>query len=549
MKRNRNSNDDFLKDFFAGKARKGSDRSVNSKYTIVHDKWDGDDYTRIHAEVKDFGVAEKALKQVAGDPATAAMADEFFSLVKAVPVLKDPKTIRPSHMVNAAVMAEQMKLAEYESLRSTAVGDPIGTALAAIAMEPQLEILYDKLKEEQKLADEMEQKMQEHEGLQEEQESVEEMMEKAQQEGDEQKAQNYQEQAELIQAAMDKLQEEIEGAGEQLDEQLDGKAQQIRQGLNKALAEANKDADQQSALSTAWGLDRGTLQRMDAKKRIELSKKMKNEKFQRLADLIGPMMRMAWAAQNRKVNYTPEEIYDVGIGNDLPHMLPSEYLYLNHPVLKMDWMRRYTNHALLQYELRGSDKVAKGGIIFCEDGSGSMSGSNEVWAKAVGLALLHVAKMQKRPFTGIHFGGPGEIKTFEFTTTDKEFKSHTEYGHTHEELTGVESVIDFAEIFFGGGTDFVTPLSRALDQLRKEHEKYGAVKGDIVFVTDGACGVPDKWLEEFKAEQARLGFRVFGIVIGGHSSSEPLNTIADGKVVEIKDLMSGGDIGHIFEAI
>lgn len=542
-------NNDFLKDFFEGKHRKGGPKSVESKHTIVHDKWDDDDYQRIHAEVKDFGVAERALKKVAGDPATAAMADEFFSLVKAMPIIKNPKAIRPSHQVNAAVMAEQMKLAEYESLRSTTLGDPIGTALGAIAMEPHLELLYDKLKEQQKLADEMEKQLGEYEDLQDEMEAAEQAMQEAMEKGDDGEAQNYQEQQELIQAAMDKLQGEIEGNGEELSDQLGQQGQAIRQGLNKALAEANKDADQQSALSTAWGLDKGTLQRMDAKTRIEMSKRMKNQKFQRLAELIGPMMRMAWAAQSRKVNYTPEEIYDVTIGNDIPHMLPSEYLYLRHPVLRMDWMRRFTNHALLQYALRGNDKVAKGGIIFCEDGSGSMHGSNEVWAKAVGLALLHVAKQQKRPFTGIHFGGPGEIKTFEFTTTEKEFRSHTEYGSQHQDLTGVESVIDFAEVFFGGGTDFVTPLSRALDQLRKEHEKYGAVKGDIVFVTDGACGVPDKWLEEFKAEQARLGFRVFGIVIGGYGSSEPLNTIADGKVVEIKDLLSGGDIGHIFEAI
>jgi uncharacterized protein with von Willebrand factor type A (vWA) domain len=539
----------FLNHFFNSKSKKDDKTSVESKYTIVHDKWDADDYSRIHSEVKDFTVVEKSLRKIAGEPASAAMADEFFSLVKALPIVKDIKSVRPSHRVNASIMAEQMKMSEYESLRSTSIGDPIGTALAAIAMEPHLEILYDKLKEQQKLAQSIEDQMQEYQEMQEDKKSAEQMHQEALDNNDDQKAQDYQKQTELIEASMEALKEEIQNKGQELDQQLGEQSQTIRHELGKALSEANKDAEQQSALGTAWGLDRGALQRMDATRRLELSKKMKTSKFKRLAELVGPMMRMAWAAQQRKVNYTPEEIYDVTVGNDIPHMLPSEYLYLSHPVLRMDWMRRYMNSSLLQYALRGSDKVAKGGIIFCEDGSGSMSGENEIWAKAVGLALLQIAKMQKRPFTGIHFGGPGEIKTFEFTTTEKEFKSHTVYGDVEADLSGVESVMDFAEVFFAGGTDFVTPLSRALDQLRAEYEKYGATKGDIVFVTDGACGVPDAWLKEFKEEQSRLGFRVFGIVIGGSSKSEPLSTIASGKVIEIKDLLSGGDVNHLFETI
>ena len=539
----------FLNHFFNSKSKKDDKTSVESKYTIVHDKWDADDYSRIHSEVKDFTVVEKSLRKIAGEPASAAMADEFFSLVKALPIVKDIKSVRPSHRVNASIMAEQMKMSEYESLRSTSIGDPIGTALAAIAMEPHLEILYDKLKEQQKLAQSIEDQMQEYQEMQEDKKSAEQMHQEALDNNDDQKAQDYQNQTELIEASMEALKEEIQNNGQELDQQLGEQSQTIRHELGKALSEANKDAEQQSALGTAWGLDRGALQRMDATRRLELSKKMKTSKFKRLAELVGPMMRMAWAAQQRKVNYTPEEIYDVTVGNDIPHMLPSEYLYLSHPVLRMDWMRRYMNSSLLQYALRGSDKVAKGGIIFCEDGSGSMSGENEIWAKAVGLALLQIAKMQKRPFTGIHFGGPGEIKTFEFTTTEKEFKSHTVYGDVEADLSGVESVMDFAEVFFAGGTDFVTPLSRALDQLRAEYEKYGATKGDIVFVTDGACGVPDAWLKEFKEEQSRLGFRVFGIVIGGSSKSEPLSTIASGKVIEIKDLLSGGDVNHLFETI
>lgn len=57
-------------------------------------------------------------------------------------------------------------------------------------------------------------------------------------------------------------------------------------------------------------------------------------------------------------------------------------------------------------------------------------GYGQIWAKAVGLTLLQIAKAQKRPFYGIHFGGPRTIKCFDF----RDPKNAT-----------VEKVIEFAE--------------------------------------------------------------------------------------------------------
>lgn len=540
----------FLNEFFNGNSRSDSPRGVDSKYTIKHDKWDAEDYRRIHDEVKDFSVAEKDLRNIAGEAASAAMADEFFSLVKAIPQLKDPKDVRPSHLINASIMAEQMKLSQYESLRAHSVGDPIGTALAAVAMEPALEGLYDKLKKERELAEQLEQQMSEYEGLEEEQRSIEEMMQDVPQ--DSQEAADYQQQAEQIAEQMERLRADIQDGQQELSDQLDGQSGTIRAAMGKAVNEALNDAENQSALGAAWGMDRGTIQRMDAAKRVELAKKLRNDKFKRLAELVGPMMRMAWAEQARKVNTVPEEVFDVELGNDINHMLPTEYLYLHMPELRIDWMRRFVDNSLLQYKLRGNDKVAKGGIIFCEDGSGSMAGEREVWAKAVGLALLQVAKMQKRPFTAYHFGSSNEIMNYDFDTVGKQLTADRTEGMKErfpQHLVGPEAVIDFAELFFGGGTDFVTPLSKALDKLRQQHAENGAVKGDIVFVTDGQCGVPPAWLDEFKAEQVRLGFRVFGVMIGGSTSSEPLNTICDGRIVTVSDLLSGKQISDIFGSL
>jgi uncharacterized protein with von Willebrand factor type A (vWA) domain len=162
-----------------------------------------------------------------------------------------------------------------------------------------------------------------------------------------------------------------------------------------------------------------------------------------------------------------------------------------------------------------------------------MSGDKEMWAKAVGLCLLHIARKQKRPFVAIQFGSRNEIMVHDFRDG---------------EITPAR-VIDFAEFFFNGGTDFMAPLDRALSIINEEHQKTGAIKSDIVFATDGQCGVTDGWMKKFKEEQYRLAFNVYGINIGGSRGDQPLHAICDGRVATVKSITSGEDVREIFGVI
>jgi uncharacterized protein with von Willebrand factor type A (vWA) domain len=188
----------------------------------------------------------------------------------------------------------------------------------------------------------------------------------------------------------------------------------------------------------------------------------------------------------------------------------------------------------MQYEMRGHDKVARGGIIYCHDGSGSMSGDREMWAKAVGLALLHIARKQKRQFVAIQFGSRDQLKQHDFR--DGEISP--------------QRVLDFAEFFFGGGTDFESPLNAALKILNEEYSATGALKSDIVFATDGACSVSTHWMEHFDKERERLSFKCWGVSIGASNiKDEPLFTICKGQVVTVQDLTSGDQVRDIFSGI
>lgn len=547
---------DFLDEFF-GEDHYRPKTLPESKHTVKNDKWDQEDYDSILKEMKELSIAEDRLSDVV-DTGSSAMGDEFFSLVKAYPQLKDPREVRPNYLINHTVMGEAMDLKEYEELRIHSTNDVVSSGLACIAMEPELEVLFDKVKEEQKLADHMQQMAMDMQGMAGELSDAEQMESDARAAGESASAEDYQEQAEKIKDQMDKLRKQMEELADQLDDQLNGKIPELKEASREALKKAREKSEELDSLSSTWGLDPGALSKMPAKRRIELASKFNNDKFKRIALLLGPMQRMAIAEQMRKVNYARDEIYDLEMGNDLSNVLPTEMLFMDDDIMDVDFFRRYIEGSLLQYKLRGTEKVAKGGIYWCEDGSGSMGGDPEVWAKAVGLSLYQIAKMQKRMFYGIHFGGPGMYQTFDFHTdqgagVDIELCGQTYHGDNNPNghYENLDGVIKFAETFFGGGTDFVTPLSVALDKLREEHEMYGAVKGDIVFCTDGICGVPQEWLDEFKEEQERLGFRVWGVLLGWNPAkdNEPLKTICDGKIFVLDDLLSGDGMRNVFRDV
>ena len=72
-----------------------------------------------------------------------------------------------------------------------------------------------------------------------------------------------------------------------------------------------------------------------------------------------------------------------------------------------------------------------------------------------------------------------------------------------------EDVLRAAEVFLNGNTDYATPLREALRLMDNE----GFEQADMVFVTDGACVLPDGFQEEFAKKRAEKGFHVTGILL------------------------------------
>jgi uncharacterized protein with von Willebrand factor type A (vWA) domain len=289
-------------------------------------------------------------------------------------------------------------------------------------------------------------------------------------------------------------------------------------GLSRRLGEAAEEADR-------WGTGLGARGRTSAGRKIELGRRLaSNPKLRKLAAVVGRMRQHALALRRHPLERASEEVFEVRRGADLEHLLPPELLALHHPILRRDFARRLLDGELLSFALRGAEERGRGPMIVCLDGSGSMAGDKEIWSKAVALTLLEIARRQRRLFRFICFSS-AETPLFTLDLNPRE---------RHE--VREDRALDVAEYFPGGGTDFETPLTAALECLRAARYR----RGDVVLITDGECRVGPEWLARFKAEKTRFGFAVYSVLIDvGASSVGTLAELSD-RVTAVSTLTDEG---------
>ncbi|MEO8601729.1 MAG: hypothetical protein ABI629_04040 [bacterium] len=265
--------------------------------------------------------------------------------------------------------------------------------------------------------------------------------------------------------------------------------------------------------SEQWSLQLGGGQQSSPGAQLELGHQLaRNPKLQRMAQLVGRMRASARALRRTLYERANAEVFAVGCGSELHHLLPPELLSLRHPVLRRDFRRRLVEGDLRIYELRAREQKGRGPMVVCLDGSSSMAGEKEIWSKAVTLTLLDIAARQRRRFRSICFSSA------EMPLQVLDLNPRQPY------TPDMHQVFALAEYFPGGGTDFQKPLSAALDCLRGDRQR----RGDLVFITDGECAVDADWLRAFKREKAALGFTVFSVLIDvGASSIGALKDFSD----------------------
>lgn len=437
------------------------------------------------------------------DYAPDLLADIWTALYKADPELHDRADMDAGRLVNHRVVGTLLESEDFAELRRETVGDSFAAAMAVLAQADAIRRLLEQTREAQA-------KGKEAEGRAEQQDEAAATVAAALAAAEAAAGDD----GELPGAVADAVVEAI-AAAEQADADADaaladaqaaadGAATKVRATMRKAVRDAAAERAQEAELMAAWGVGPGQLERMPFDERRALAARLKGPQLVRFARLMGRFVVMAEGERARKIEHVQGEVVGLTLGDDVSRVVDADMALLAVPALRAVWLARWAEGRLLEYDMRGDERVGRGAIIACVDTSLSMrtvqpnGASGDAWAKGCALALLDQARAERRAFVGVVFSSKGEIRVFRFPAG---------------QAAAIGDVLDFVEYSFGGGTDFETPLSAAVEILADEFNNAGRAKGDVVLISDDECGVSQKWTAAWLEAKQRLAFRLFGIAV------------------------------------
>jgi uncharacterized protein with von Willebrand factor type A (vWA) domain len=473
--------------------------------SVPHDRFDRAmwDEVREDAEPLDTLVSDLRRKY---DYVEDFSLDVFNLLAKGDPELRSFQDMRATHVPNRQIVQDLASLPELQSLRQFTIGDGFSSAMGLLSLREQIQHALAK-------ADD----------LREQAEAAQEAREKAQEAASDAESNPGDPSA---QDAAEQAAEAAEQALQQLQAKAEAASAGTRNGMRQALVAAAKDAEETQETMHAYGVGPGDLERMNFADRAALAKRLSGGKLKDFARIVGSFRQLATAEYRRRVTDAADETIGVEFGSDLTRLTTQELINLASPELEDDFWHRYAENGLLVKRLRGVDRQGKGPIVYIGDESGTMNGAGEMWMKGLALALLDQATRQKRDFHYIGFAGTGSLREFTFPA-----------GRTNR-----LDVLAMAEGFLNGGTDFATPLRRAMELLAGTEDK----RPDVVFVTDGQAPLPP-FIDEWNAHRQRLSARAYGIFVTSGSGGMPaalaamtddIRTVADlTDVSQVRDIM------------
>lgn len=226
--------------------------------------------------------------------------------------------------------------------------------------------------------------------------------------------------------------------------------------------------------------------------------------------------------RSKRIEGGNDEIIDVRMGDDLRRTIPAEMSLLADSALEDDFLARYSEKELLEYQTVGEEHAGRGPMLLVLDGSGSMGGERNISARATAMVMLHIARLEKRTFGCVEFSSGGQLAEWLFPN--------------NKPLDG-EVVIDMASHMFGGGTTPIIGITRAAEIMKTAPT---FKKADLVIIGDGEAGFgPED--ERLRDQLTELGVRFFGVAIGGgFRDGSYLRKYCGDYVVDVHDFDLGG---------
>lgn len=461
-------------------------KKEGSLYSLYTFEPDIDIYTSVLAQSPVMQeTVQKGMELLQSYPYLAQ--DVFISLYKYSPILRQAEDMHEACRLNHQIISSLMEEEEYKALHEKTSHDLVTAAMGAEVLQArileQLEAMKERMnRQHQQNPDSMS--------------------------GDE-----------LFNNLNAMLNGEKVPGMEDTLEQLEQMASSLKQVMTQALRETVKEVDDALTVAKKWGMEPGQMRNIPlSQKREAIERIRKSRKLRSLADVLGRMREVAHQTLKKSKATESSGIRSVTTGNQLENLLPTELATLRHPILKKEFQRKFLEKSLLVYEKQNRRQVGKGPIVVCCDVSGSMDGDPETYSKALALSLLEVAQAQKRSYAFISFNNTVQ-DVFEFP----------------KGKVNLQHVVDLAERFSGGGTNFQEPLEKALEIM----EQATFTRGDIIFITDGEAHLDEDFVKRFKALKAKKDFALYTMLIFS-DSDEALRPISD-EVLKIEDLLKQGE--------
>ena len=290
--------------------------------------------------------------------------------------------------------------------------------------------------------------------------------------------------------AEQQMKQSMQQLTQQLQHKLNGSGQQLQSMLKSSVTEAKDSKDKMEKFISGMGQGNGKsdLEKVPVKEQFQLAEMLqKSPKMRDIADWAGRFKAIARAKQ-KHLHRDSIERSGVTIGNEVDRLLPMELSNLAIPQAKIDFIRRFAEGHTMIYDKKGKDTLGKGPIILCLDQSGSMR-DLDTQSKGFALAMMSVAKKQKRDFALITFSVSANVQVFQ------KGKSTT------------EDLIQLVGSFLGGGTNFYDPLKKSLSLINESRFK----QADLVFVTDGQANLPKEFIEEFSRTKDKKKFECLSV--------------------------------------
>lgn len=307
-------------------------------------------------------------------------------------------------------------------------------------------------------------------------------------------------------------------------EQIEMYSNLIAKGLNGSgvknavavlVSAALERAESTTNAVLAWGNGDPQMQKCPLNTEI-LRRCATSDKLKYIAKFLGRYKEMLNSKRLAGYTYGRGEKYDIEYGNNISKALTSELALLSTSELLPLFIKKYQSRAMKQYRKREPEYKGKGDIIVCLDESSSTFGENNAYGMAVAMVLYQICRINHTNFAIVHFSS--NIKTEVFLK---------------DEAVSPQRIMDCAETFLSGGTNFDNPL-REVNLLMTDGRFENP---DVVFITDGMCNVSAEIVEAFDKLKVDTGAKLTGILLDEGSYIDfSLKKFAD-KVYRTSELL------------